>query len=252
MSVIYTDSELKENQKYIVQDVTKLSRDTKRFIGLPAIFAYPNNSTAHVRITGNMQTVPVRALINIKGFVAKGVRAENADAFAVIAQNNLGIPVGRAFIGVDGLTSTHAIFLIDGKELRVPLDILASFVRVKEKVTKEVKKAAKKSGIPVEVVALLDSPEDRQDIEEIPSAIMKMFPNLNVKDLKETLYKQEGVFLDYHDNIHETLQEADRANAVIRHKILEAKLIELAEKNLKASFKEARVAELNRRKGEKK
>lgn len=209
-------------------------------------------STAHVRITSTMQTVPVRSLINVKGFVAKGVQAENADAFAVIAQNSLGIPVGRAYLGPDSVTDTHAVFTIDGKVIKLPLDILASLVRIKEKVPKEVKKSAKKSGIPVEAVALLDSPEDRQDIEEIPSAIMKMFPNLNVKDLKETLYKQEGVFLDYHDNIHETLQEADRANAVIRHKILEAKLIELAEKNLKASFKEVRVAELNRRKGEKK
>lgn len=252
MSSIYTDSELQVDSRYTVQDVTKLSRDTKRFVGLPAIFKQVVGSTAHVRITSTMQTVPVRSLINVKGFVAKGVQAENADAFAVIAQNNLGIPVGRAYLGPDSVTETHAVFTIDGKVIKLPLDILASLVRIKEKVPKEVKKAAKKTGIPVEAVALLDSPEDRQDIEEIPSAIMKMFPNLNVKDLKETLYKQEGVFLDYHDNIHETLQEADRANAVIRHKILEAKLIELAEKNLKASFKEVRVAELNRRKGDKK
>lgn len=156
MSVIYSDSELQVDSKYLIQDVTKLSRDTKRFVGLPAIFKQIQNSTAHVRITGNMQTVPVRSLISVKGFIAKGVQAENADAFAVIAQNSLGIPVGRTFIGVDGLTSTHAIFLIDGKELRVPLDILASFVRVKEKVAKEVKKAAKKSGVSLDLVALLD------------------------------------------------------------------------------------------------
>lgn len=252
MSSIYTESELSVDSRYIVQDVTKLSRDTKRFVGLPAIFKQVVGSTAHVRITSTMQTVPVRSLINVKGFVAKGVQAENADAFAVIAQNNLGIPVGRAFLGPDSVTATHAIFTIDGKVIKLPLDILASFVRVKEKMSKEIKKVARKSGIPPESIALLDSPADRQDIEEIPSAILKMFPNLNVKDLKEILYKQDGVFLDYHDNIHATLQEADRANAVIRHKILEAKLLELAEKNLKASFKEVRVAELNRRKGDKK
>lgn len=221
MSSIYTDSELKENIAYRVQDLKKLSKDTQRFINLKAIFKYPIGSTAHCYITGTMQTVPIRALINVKGFTASPVRAVNAHGFAVIAQNSLGLPLGRAYLNPTGITSTQAIFEIDNKELRIPLDILCSLVRIEEKIPKEVKKVVKETGVSTTIVNQLDVPEARLDIEDpLPSFINKLFPQLNIDDVRDKLKKEQKVWFDYEGNDHLTMIECDKANAVIRHKQL--------------------------------
>lgn len=225
MSFIYTDSELKENTPYIVNDIKKLSKDTKRFVGLKAIFKYVSNSTAHCYITGTMQTVPIRALIKVQGFIASPVRAVNAHGFAVVAQNQLGIPVGRAYINPVSVSNTHAIFDIDGKRLSLPLDILASLVRIEEKKDKEVvreeKKISKATGVSVDLANKLDIPGNRVDVEDpLPSFVKRLFPNLNVDDVKDRLQHRKGVFSDYEGNLHESIADVDKANAIIRHRIL--------------------------------
>ena len=121
MSTIYAESDLIANRSYKVQDVSHI-RDAKRFIGLSALFKQVSNTTASVRITSTMQYVPVRCLIFVKGFVAKSVQAKNAEGFAIIAQNGLGIPVGRAYLNPTSVTDTHAVFDIEGKEVTILLN----------------------------------------------------------------------------------------------------------------------------------
>lgn len=221
MSYIYTDSELKDNVSYRIQNIKKLSKDTQRFINLKAIFKYPIGSTAHCYITGTMQTVPIRALINVKGFVASPVRASNAHGFAVVAQNNLGLPLGRAFINPVSVNDTQAVFDIENKLIKIPLDILCSLVRIEEKVNKEVKKVSKETGISINLVNQLDIPEARLDVlDPLPSFVNKLFPQLNIEDIKDQLKKKEKVWFDYEGNDHPTIAECDKANSVIRHKEL--------------------------------
>lgn len=238
MSTIYTESDLVADRSYKVQDVSQI-RDAKRFIGLSALFKQVSNTTASVRITGTMQSVPVRCLINVKGFVAKSVQAKNAEGFAVMAQNGLGIPVGRAYLNPISVTDTHAIFDIDGKEVKLPLDILCSLVRIKEKKSKEVKKiekAAEKDGVPIELISFLDQPQHREPITAMPSFITKLLPDLNLGDMRDIVNHEEDVYSDFEGNPHATMAEADKSNEVIRYKRLAAKGLKLINKQAELQF----------------
>lgn len=228
MSTIYTDSILIENTGYKVQDIPKLSKETKRFIGLKCLFNYMVGSTAHGRITGTMQAVSARSLIDVKGYEAKPVRAVNADGFAVVAQNQLGIPVGQAYLNPTSVDDTYATFDINSKEVKVPLDILASLVRIKEKkdtvVKRETTKVSKATGIPSEAIDIIDTSDARVDIEEVPAFINKLLPTLNINDIRDRLKQKPGVFADYNGDIHETIEAADRANTLIRYSFIQEEL----------------------------
>lgn len=238
MSIVYTESDLVPNQSYKIQDVSQI-RDAKRFIGITCLFKQVSNTTASVRITGNMQSVPVRCLIHVKGFVAKSVQSKNAEGFAVIAQNALGIPVGRAYLSPINVTATHAVFDIEGKELKLPLDILCSLVRIQEKKSKEVKKIEKeveKDGIPPELVRLLDKPWNREPITTIPAFVTKLLPDLNLEDIRDIVNHEDDVYSDFEANPHATMAEADKANEVIRYKRLAAKCKSLINKQAESQF----------------
>lgn len=240
MSTIYTESDLIADRSYKVQDVSQI-RDAKRFIGLSALFKQVSNTTASVRITSTMQYVPVRCLIFVKGFVAKSVQAKNAEGFAIIAQNGLGIPVGRAYLNPTSVTDTHAVFDIEGKEVKLPLDILCSLVRIKEKKSKEVKKIEKsteKDGVPPELISLLDQPGNREPITTIPAFVTKLLPNLNLEDIRDIVNHEEDVYSDFDGNPHATMAEADKANEVIRYKRLAAKALKMINKQAELQFTE--------------
>lgn len=243
MSIIYTESDLVPNQSYKIQDVSQI-RDAKRFIGLQALFKQVSNTTASVRITGNMQSVPVRCLIKVKGFEAKSVQSKNAEGFAVIAQNALGIPVGRAYLNPTAVTGTHAVFDIEGKEVKLPLEILCSLVRIKEKKTKEIKKVAKETGVSPEMVSLLDQPSHREPITAMPAFISKLLPDLNMDDIRDIVNHEEDVYSDFDANPHATMAEADKANEVIRHKRLSVKVLALIQKQAEAQLTESRNKEI--------
>lgn len=228
MSTIYTDSILIKDRNYIVKDIPKLSKESKKLINCKCTFNYVIGSTAHGRITGNMNTVPVRSLIDVKGYIAKPVRAVNAHGFAVVAQNQLGIPVGQAYLNPTSVDDTYAVFDINGKEVKVPLDILASLVRIKEKKDTIVKrgttKVSKATGVPSEAIDIIDTSDARVDIEEVPAFINKLLPNLNINDIRDRLKQKPGVFADYNGDIHETIEAADRANTLIRYSFIQEEL----------------------------
>lgn len=250
MSTIYRDSELQENEKYVVQDIKQL-RDAKRYIGKTVQFVYPKASTAHVRWTNNMHTLPIRALIKVPGYIANPINFENADAFAVVCQNDIPLPVGRVYIGPTSVTETHVIFTIDGKDVSIPRNILASMAKIKEKPTKEVKKVIKATGVSKEMVDVLDKPEHREDIDAIPSIVLKIFPELNIEEIKDQLSKEEDFYGDYEGNPHLTQEEADRANAVIRHKRLSAKITKLIEAKVTKEFQTKRTEAVQKRSSKK-
>ena len=243
MSIIYTESDLVPNQSYKIQDVSQI-RDAKRFIGLQALFKQVSNTTASVRITGNMQSVPVRCLIKVKGFEAKSVQSKNAEGFAVIAQNALGIPVGRAYLNPTAVTGTHAVFDIDGKEVKLPLEILCSLVRIKEKKTKEIKKVAKETGVSPEMIRLIDQPSNREPITAIPAFVSKLLPDLNIDDIRDIVNHEDDVISDFEGNPHATMAEADKANEIIRHKKLATKILALIQKQAEAQLTESRNKEI--------
>lgn len=223
MSTIYNDSILVKDKVYVVQDILKLGRDTKRFVGLKATFHRVVNSTAEARITGTMQEISARSLIKVKGYTARPVRSENADGFAVGVQNSLGLPVGRAYLNPVKTDDTHAWFELDGREVKIPLDILISLVKDKEVIDKDTqkerKKISKNVGISQKMLDALDNPEARKDSEDpLPMFIERFFPNLNVKDVMEEVRKEEKLVHDYDGNLHTSIIEADKANALLRNK----------------------------------
>lgn len=245
MSVQTNEAVLVKQKKFRVQKVSKFPTDNrKHLIGKDVLLLDITGSTASIRWGDNKHFIPARSLINVKGFTAKGVQAKNADGFVVISQNVLKIEVGTAYLNPTGVTETHAVFDIEGKTVKLPLEILASLVRDKVVIPKEVKKEAKKTGISPELVAVLDNPEDRKDIEGIPAVIMKLLPHVNINDIRDVLYNKDEVYCDYEGEMHSSFAEADKANNVIRHKALEAKLIELININIKNEFDSTREEEL--------
>lgn len=225
MSFKYEESVLIYQQKYTVQDVSKFPKEDKYMIGTSVLLTDITNSSASITTNGRKKYIPVRALIKVKGFEAKGVRAENADGFAIVAKNTIGLPVGMAFIGPESIQNDKAIFTIDGKQIRIPLNICCSLVRIKEKVSKKIVKETiteDTNGIPTEVIQTIDASSLRQDIDGIPESVLRLLPNVNIKDIKEVLYtKTQGVYSDYNGEIHETLAACDKANTVIRHKMIQ-------------------------------
>lgn len=240
MSTIYTDSILVENTGYKIQDIPKLGKDAKRFVGLKFLFNYVIGSSAHGRITGTMQSVPVRCLIDVKGYEAKPVRAVNAHGFAVTSQNTLGIPVGQAYLNPTSVSNTHAVFDINGKEVKIPLDILVSLVRIQEKkdtqTKRETTKVSKATGVSKEAVDVIDQSEARKDIEEIPAFITKLLPNLNVNDVRDRIKQKPGVFSDYNGNIHETIEQVDKANTLIRYSFIQEELTNKVKEESNSQF----------------
>lgn len=249
MSIQTNEAVLVKQKKYRVQKVSKYPTDDRRkaLIGKDVLLLDIVGSTASVRWGDNKHWIPVRSLINVKGFTAKGVQAKNADGFVVYAQNSLKIEVGTAYLNPTNVTGTHAVFEIEGKTIKLPLDILASLVRDKIVVPKEIKKVAKQTGIDPEVINLLDNPELRKDLEEIPSAILKLLPNVNISDIKDTLYNKNEVYSDYLGELHSSLVEVDKANTIIRSKLTEDALLELIKLNLKNEFELIRKDELDTR-----
>lgn len=243
MGYKYEESILKNQQKYVVQDVTKFPKTESYMIGSNVLLTDLHNTSASIVTNGRKKWIPARALIKVKGFEAKAVRAKNADGFAIVAKNNLGLPVGLAFIGPDKINDEVAIFSIDGKTISIPLNICCSLVRIKEKAsTKLVKESTESSkGLSTTLIEAIDQSPLRHDFDGIPESVTRLLPNINFKDIKEVLYSQtKGVYADYEGNVHETLADCDVANTVIRHKMIQAVYTDLITEKLNSQWEALR------------
>ncbi len=241
MSIMLTETQLIEDSKYTINKVSHCSKDVTNLVGLKALFRYPSGSSAIVLVTGSMKAVPIRSLVVVKGFELKPVAPKNADGFVVTTKNLL-FPVGTSFLYPESITETHAVFLLEEKTVRVSLDILSPLVKHKEKIAKEVQKevnkASKKSGIPRSFIEAMDTKSNRDDFSDVPPFLLKIFPNLNPLVMQEEIKKDVGTFFDYEGNDHHTIEEVDKANSLIRYKLLEERFTKILELETKRQFKE--------------
>lgn len=226
MGYIYKESILQYQQKYVVQDISKFPKTENYLIGTNVLLTDLANTSASIVSNGRKKWIPTRALIKVNGYIAKGVAAKNADGFVVVAKNTLGIAVGTAFINPDRIENGLGVFSIEGKVVKVPLAICCSLVKVKEKVSvnacKELKALRKDpDAVPEEVIEAIDSSSNRLDIDGIPESVTRLLPNLNLKDIKESLYHSKDAYSDYDGNVHETIAECDKANTIIRNKLIQ-------------------------------
>lgn len=239
MSVIYIDSVLKPDTRYKVQDVSKFPKAKSFMIGQYCVLKQIVGSTAHVMFTGRMTEIPIRSLVDVTGYHPKGVSAKNADGFVVIKQNTLGIAVGTAYLNHDKekSNSDYVVVCVNGKEVKIPFDILGALVRNKKKEkTVKADKLAEKTGftpVMVEVMGELLAPyENREDNDFIPASIKKLLPGVNLVELRDLLRTEEDVWYDMEGNDHKTIAEVDKANTKIRNRIFKDRMIALSAKRL--------------------
>ena len=232
---IYTDSVLEKQKQYTVQNVSHM-KDYSYLIGNKVLLLDINGSTASI-LKVNKHYIPVRSLINVVGYTAKSVAIKNADGFAVVSRNTLGIPVGTAYLNPTRITTTHFFVEVDGKEIKVPLDIVCSLVKDKSlQKSPKITTVSNKLGVPAQVVEdvseFISPIENRKDILEIPASIVKLLPHVNLQDLRDQLKHKEDVYSDYDGNLHKTIAEADKANQKIRHKLNTDVLIKMVSDHL--------------------
>ena len=244
VTTVFTESVLEINKRYMVQGVSKFPKSKEYMIGQYCILKQIVGSTAHVMFTGRMTEIPIRSLVDVTGYHPKGVSAKNADGFVVIKQNTLGIAVGTAYLNHDKekSNSDYVVVNVNGKEVKIPFDILGALVRnkKKEKVVKADKIADKTGFTPamVEVMDELAAPyENRQDDDFIPPAIVKLLPGVNLVELRDLLRSESDVFYDYEGNDHKTISDCDKANTRIRHRLLKERLMAMANRTLEESWK---------------
>lgn len=222
MGYIYKESILQYQQKYVVQDISKFPKTENYLIGTNVLLTDLANTSASIVSNGRKKWIPTRSLIKVNGYIAKGVAAKNADGFVVIAKNTLGIAVGTAFINPDRIENGVGIFSIEGKVVKLPLAICCSLVKIKEKVSSNLKALRKDPDtIPEEVIEAIDSSSNRLDIDGIPESVTRLLPNLNLKEIKEAVYHTKNAYTDYNGDIHETIAECDKANTVIRYRMIQ-------------------------------
>lgn len=243
VTTLYTESILQLDKRYLVQDVSKFPKTKTFMIGQHCVLKQIVGSTAHVMFTGRMTEIPVRSLIQVTGYHAKGVNAKNADGFVVVKQNTLGIHVGTAYLNHNKIKSNsdYVYVEVNGKELKIPFDILSALVRDKKKEKPiKVEKIANKTGLTpamVEVMAELDAPiANRQDDDFIPPAIIRLLPGVNLVELRDLIRSEDDLFCDYSGEMHPTIAEADKANTKIRSKRMEDRLMALATDKLRQAW----------------
>lgn len=243
-TTLFLDSVLVVDKRYQIQDVSKFPKAKQYMINQHCVLKQIVGSTAHVMFTGRMTEVPVRSLIQVTGYYAKGVNYKNADGFVVVKQNSLGLQVGTAYLNHDKEKSNdeYIFVTVHGKDMKIPFDILSALVAVKKK-EKPLKseKIAEKTGLApalVEVMAELDAPVgNREDDTDIPPAIVKLLPGVNLVELRDLIRTEEDVFFDYSGEAHKTIAECDKANTKLRYKRMKDRLMELTNKTLLGMWK---------------
>lgn len=241
MSTIYSASALVVNKQYEVQDVSKFPKTKSYMIGKLALLVQVTNTTASVRFTGQLHEIPVRSLFNVVGYEAKSVHAKNADGFVVKCNNEFCIAIGTAYLEPDSVDETHAKFTIDGKEVKLPLDILIALVRKKVKIKdRKVKKETKEAGIPVSVVEAIAGAIKVPELTSLPPAITKILPELNIPVLIDQVKNAEVEVFDFNGEVHNSISEALLSNEKYIHRLIQKTVMTEVRKLLDGQFTDIR------------
>lgn len=238
MSTIYAESAIRTQQQYVVQEVSKFPQEKNFLIGKRVLVVELNGSTASVKHgAGARHYIPVRSLINVPGYIARGVRAINADGFVVKCNNEFNITLGTAYLEPDSVDATHAKFTIDGKELKLPLSILISLERKKIKVKdRKVKKEIKDSEIPVSVIEAVAGAIQIPSLNELPSAVTKILPDLNIPVLIDTIKNNPIEVFDFSGDVHQSITSAMISNEKYIHSLIQKLVMTEVTKALSSQF----------------
>lgn len=244
MSVIYSASVVRTQQQYVVQQVSKFPSDKNFLIGKNVLVVEIEGTTASVKQGNSVRHyIPIRSLISVPGYEAKGVHARNADGFVVKCENSLGIPIGTAYlepISIDEIKGL-AKFDIEGKVVSIPLSILIKLVRKVVKVTdRKVKKEAKAASVPLAVIEAVGGAIRGEGITELPSAVVKLLPDLNIPVLIDTIKNAEEEVFDFKGEVHTSVSSAQLANDQYVHELIQRTVLEEVNKLLSQQFESIR------------
>jgi len=242
MSIIYTDSIVKTQKKYTVQNVSKFPQEKNFLIGKEVLVVEIEGTSASVRFgSGPRHWIPVRSLINVQGYEAKGVRSENADGFVIKSSNEYGFAIGTAYLEPTKIDTTHATFTVDGKEIKLPLSILIKLVRKTVKVKdRKVKKESKEAGIPVSVVEAVAGAIKVPELTTLPSAVTKILPELNIPVLIDQVKNAEVEVFDFNGEVHDSITEALLSNEKYIHRLIQKTVMAEVRKVLDGQFNDIR------------
>lgn len=238
MSTRYEDSVVRTQQQYVVQTVSKYPQEKAFLIGKRVLVVEINGSTASVKHgAGARHYIPVRSLFNVPGYTARGVRAANAHGFVVKCSNEFNIAIGTAFLEPTSVSDTHAKFTIDNKELSLPLNILISLERNKVKVKdRTVKKEATSSGVPISVIEAVAGAIKVPAITELPSAVNKLLPELNIQVLIDNIKSADIEVFDFTGEVHNSIAAAMLANEKYTHSLIQKYVMSEVTKVLSSQF----------------
>ena len=242
MSVIITESIVKTQKKYVVQNVSKFPQEKNFLIGKEVLVVELEGTSASVRFgSGARHWIPVRSLIHVQGYEAKSVHAKNADGFVIKGPNALNIEVGTAYLEPTKIDEQNVSFVIDGKELRFPLSIFIKLVRKTVKVKdRKIKKESKEAGIPVSVVEAVAGAIKVPELSTLPSAVTKILPELNIPVLIDQVKNAEVEVFDFNGEVHESITEALLSNEKYIHRLIQKTVMAEVRKVLDGQFNEIR------------
>lgn len=244
MSVIYSDSVIRTQQQYVVQQISRFPSKKNFLIGKTVLVVEIDGTTVSVKQGGGVRHyIPLRSLIHVQGYEAKGVCARNADGFVVKCPNSLGILPGTAYLEPTSVDESKGVakFDIDGKVVVLPLSILINLVRKTVKVTdKKVKKEAKSASVPLAVIEAVGGAIRGEGITELPSAVVKLLPDLNIPILIDTIKNAEEEVFDFKGEVHTSVSSAQLANDQYVHELIQRTVLEEVNKLLSQQFESIR------------
>lgn len=238
MSTLYIDSIVKVQKKYTVQNVSKFPQDKNFLIGKDVLVTEIDGTSASVRFGSTTRHwIPVRSLISVQGYSAKSVHAKNADGFVVKGPNPLNIEPGTAYLEPTKVDESHVFFTIDGKELKFPLTMFIKLVRNVVKVKdRKVRKEAKDTGVPVSIIEAVAGAIKVPAITELPSAVTKILPDLNIPVLIDTIKNNPIEVFDFSGDVHESITSAMLSNEKYIHSLIQKMIMAEVTKILGSQF----------------
>lgn len=240
--IIHIQSVLETDKTYRIQEVSKFPKKLAHMIGQNCILKQIVGGSVKVQNKGIMREILARSIIKVAGYTAKGVSNKNADGFIVTQQNILGLPILEPEI----TRNDYIEIQYNNRTIKVPFNILAALVQTK-KIEKNIpmERIAEQTGVSPKLVEvcdeLLSSHENRKDIADIPAALIKLLPDVNLVVLRDKIRKSEDAWFDLKGNLHATIADAERENTKIRHRELTNALIEMSTVDFKRQAEEIRT-----------
>lgn len=241
MSVIHTESAITVGNRYTIQTVSKFPQDKNFLIGKTVTVQSINGQEVSVRLGNSMpHWIPIRSLFFVDGYEIKGVHAENANGF-MLKTPYAGYLVGTAFLEPTKVKDDSITFTVEGKELIIPRNCFFHLVRKVVKIKdKKVRKEASQVGVPYTVVESIAGAIIPEQNKEMPSAVNKLLPSLNLEVLIDTIKNNAVEVFDFEGEVHNSVQAALLSNNAYIHRLIQKTVLLEVNKLLEEQFKALR------------